>query len=326
MLQLAAREGLPYGYLVGELANDQQWSYGRRLSRLSRRLKQGTSLADAVEQTPGVLPTQQVLAIRFGVESGTLARVLDELVERQDADSVDAEQRFHKLGSYLLGVAVLGSIITAIVLFIIMPPMRLLMQEFYLELPPVSQGLMDLGNWLEDYAWLLALAIAAMSAFFLSESGWRYFHRVILPRLSGSAVRLRGAEIMHLLAISLQAGRPLTGAISTLARYYYDSGVRTQLLFVRNEIEQGADPWRSMQHTGLISEAEAQPLLVGADHASQSWTLRRLAGLRRQRVATRLRLCADVLHPIAVLSLGALVLATCLAALGPLIHLISSLS
>lgn len=324
-LALAARERLPYGPLVAALANDHQWSYRWCLGRLAQRLQAGTPLADAVEQTRGVLSQEQTLAVRFGAESGTLPTVLTSLVE-ESSDTRETNSRLRQMGFYLAGLLGFTTLILMFLIIKIMPEFNKILEEFYLDPPPVYQYLIGISNWVSSY-WFLLLGAALFVAWMVfTEAGWRHVHRVWLPRVSRSAAKLRGAEVMHLLAIAQQGGRPLAGALSTLARYYYDTRVRGGLLFVRNEIEQGADTWLAMREAGLLTSIEAEALRASPDPAAQSWTLERLAGLRRRHATDRFRLGVALLHPLVMLLLAACMLVIAAGMLGPLIHMINGLS
>lgn len=332
VLAIAAAERIPYGPLVARLAEDHRGFYRWRLAKLAQRLAAdpvggGLTLPDAIEQTPGVLSPEQTLAVRFGAESGTLPALLERLVAEGGNESQAYENgRLHQLGCYLAGIIVLGALILGFIFHLIFPSFRQIMEDFSMDYPPAFEWLVGLGNFFMQFGVLIGLAIAVLLWLFYSQRGWRYFHRVWLPRLSRSATRLRGAEVLGLLAIADEAGRPLAGAISTLARYFYDRRIRGQLLFLRNEMEQGADVWPAMRDAGLVTPAEAAALAAAMDQPARTWTLRKLAELRRTKIANRLHLIGELLHPLAILLLAAAVLLVAIGALSPLLQLITSLA
>ena len=131
---------------------------------------------------------------------------------------------------------------------------------------------------------------------------------------------------MNLLSVSLRAGRPLAGALSTLARYHYDTLIRHKLLFVRNEIEQGADIWESMATARLLSTQESRALDCSTSSETRAWSMNQLAKLRRDQVSGRLELFTMILQVVVILMLAAAVLLVALACLSPLVEMVSEMS
>ena len=114
--------------------------------------------------------------------------------------------------------------------------------------------------------------------------------------------------------------------ISTLARYHYDNLIRGKLLFVRNEIEQGAQLWDSMAAAQLISPDEARALSAAPQTDARVWTMHRLGRWKRDRVGQRFDAWIDVLQPVLTLLMAAVVLFVALAALSPLVSMTEGLS
>lgn len=326
MLSTAVANHLALAPMVAELAEDHRGPFRWKLNRLAKQLAAGTSLADAVEHTPGVLSTEQTLAVRFGAQSGTLPEVLTSLIGQEGIATSRISCRVQQAANYFAGVVFVMTLVVSFLMIKILPEFSKMFAEFGLEPTTALDALLACGTFLSQFWYLFALLLLAAWWFFYSQTGWRYFHRTWLPRFSRLANRLIGADLLGMLALAKQQGRPLAGAISTLARYHYNQRVRTQLLYVRNEIEQGAEVWPSMTRAGLISAAESNALLTAPDEAARLWSMQQLADLRRRRVAERLEMLIDLLHPCVVLLLAGLVLFVAFATLGPLTYLIRSLA
>lgn len=326
MLALASEQGLPYQPLVAAIAADHRGAYRRKLRRLAKQLQQGASLADAVERTGGVSSPAQTVAIRLGGESGALSSTLAACLEQLARVDDSPGPRLRALGNYVIGAMVLGGLLCGYILHTVMPSLRQIFREFSLELPPISDAIMAGEQWFYSYGIVLLLLLAAGT--FATQHGptWRRFHRHLLPRLSRSATTLRASDVLGLLAVTLRSGRPLAGSISTLARYHYDPRIRGGLLFVRNEIEQGANPWQAMTKAGLLQSTDASALNSAVDPQSRVWTLQQISNAKRLRTNRRLGIYVDLLHPIAVLLLGLFVLLFAVGAFTPLINIISALS
>ena len=81
LLSLAYEQRLDSAALIVNLASEQRGIFRRRLFRLAARLRAGTPLVSALEQTPDVLSESDVLSIRFAIQSGTMAATYQSLLD-----------------------------------------------------------------------------------------------------------------------------------------------------------------------------------------------------------------------------------------------------
>lgn len=312
--------------LIAGLATEHRWLARRRLNRLAQRLNMGMPLADALEQTPGALADEGVLAIRFGSQLGILPAALDSLVRDDDATGVRIRARIRRSAWYFGSVLMLGTLIVSFILIKIVPTFQEIYGDFELEVPRALRTLVGVGNFASSYLIMPILIVLAL-AWIVSVSPPRwYVSRLLSARILRPVAQLRSADLLELLALASRAGRPLAGAISTLARYHFDAPMRRKLLFARNEIEQGADLWESLAMVRLITLAEARVLKLDAPVAVPDWTMDQLARAKRTRVAGRIDMLLDWLEPACIVLLAGGVLLVALAIMTPLTQMIQALS
>jgi type IV pilus assembly protein PilC len=130
--------------------------------------------------------------------------------------------------------------------------------------------------------------------------------------------------VLEKLSVSTAAGRPIAGALSTLARYHFDPAIRNKLLFVRNEVEQGADVWQSMATAGLITPPEVRVLETAERVGNRPWALEQLAAGKERRAMRRLDRLSELLLPMLIVAMGAIVLFQALSVFIPLVKIIES--
>src|SRR5688572_20959947 len=88
LIVVATEENLPLPPLIEKWAEDETGVQRRRLRRLARLLQEGRALPAAVEEVPGVLSEEDLLALRFDAQSGTrTAAVREALAESRAAPS-----------------------------------------------------------------------------------------------------------------------------------------------------------------------------------------------------------------------------------------------
>jgi len=183
-----------------------------------------------------------------------------------------------------------------------------------------------LANAFVRYWWLGAVALLALVWTMFSTRAGRFVRYSIVNRLVQPLRELDAADVLQNLGVALQAGRPIPGALSTLARYHFDPDVRNKLLFVRNEVEQGEDVWRSMTNVGLLAPAEVRLLAAAERVGNRPWALAQIVGVKKRRTLRRFEWLAELLLPALVLVLGIFVLLQALAIFQPLVALLEGLS
>lgn len=305
---------------------EEEWGGQRgRLRRLSATLREGVPLADAVERHPGVLGDEGNLLVRFGLESGTLPESLSRRVSGRFNANEPEETVYRQAIRYGLVLLVVLSPIALFIQTELMPEMNLIWNEFSLEKPQamsVSTSVANVVLRLLAGAVGLALLLGAMHLL-----GWptRLLSRSVAPRLFQPIRARRVGGVLRLLGEAAAAGRPLTGAISTLARYHYDPAIRQQLLYVRNELALGADPWAAATESRLMTEAESAAAVAAEPPGVLGWTLAALGDRRRLNAERTVHLLGSTLFPLVVFGFGAFVLTQVLGLFVPLVELTEAL-
>jgi type II secretory pathway component PulF len=207
----------------------------------------------------------------------------------------------------------------------IVPAFRAIFQEFEIAAPEPLEWNVYFAAVFERYWYLFALAIIAVWWLIFSSWPGRQLRLDILGRLFRPLRELRVADVLQKLSVATQAGRPIPGSISTLARYHFDPMLRRQLLFLRNEMEQGAEVWQSMAKLGLLSAPEVRVLETAERVGNRPWVLHQLALLKRQRTMRRLAHWSELALPLVIVSMGGFVLFQALGVFSSMIHMVTSL-
>ncbi len=330
LIAVATEEHLPLAPLVECWAEDEQGVQRRRLDKLVRLLKQGRPLAEAVELVPGVLDEEDLLAIRFDAQSGTrTAAIRQRLENRWDCKTGAASDAVPRLARSLQYLAVLVPICLLLVVFMqtkIVPVFLKIFAEFGMELPPALAWSARSSGGFVGWWLVLVLALVALAWWLLATRGGRSIRYALFGRLLRPWHEWRAAGVLQNIAIAASAGRPITGALSTLARYHFDPAIRHELLFVRNEVEQGADVWSSLARVGMVTSDEVHLLARAQQHGHLPWVLQKLVANKKTRTSQRLEWAAEFAMPLFVFAIAALVVIQALTVFQPLTHIIDHLA
>lgn len=307
LLSIAHSERLDHVSLIDSFAREHRGWYRRRLKQLAKRLGSGCPVIVAIEQTPDVLSDDQVLALRFASQSGSLSQTFHQLVRTDDSQQDETKAAWHNLFKYWAVTLLALATITLYMMIRIAPVQSQILTEFGIQRPGFFFLKSSFDLLCDNIP--VALAVVSFIAFlFFSSTSRRFFRRVVAPNFTIAPKTHRSSFLLHLLSISSAAGRPMSGTLSTLAKYHYDKNVRQRLLLARNEIEQGVDEWQSLSDAELITTAEASALAGSPDNQTRAWLLERLAVAKTERACRASSTMLAFAHPAAILLFGCIVL------------------
>jgi len=223
---------------------------------------------------------------------------------------------------YAAVVTLVGIFIIVFVQLKIVPVFQRMFSDYSQPLPEIFLRSIDLARSVAIFWWVwLLVAVAALWCAFSTRTG-RFLRRSILDRMLTPLRELYAADVLQKISIASRAGRPIQSVLSTLARYHFAPAIRHKLLFVRNEVEQGAEVWHSMQEVDLLNHAEMRLLNTAERVGNRFWVLQQLASVKKRRTERQLDWLASSVLPILVVALAGLVLFQAVTVLVPLVKLI----
>ena len=280
----------------------------------------------ALEKTPYGLSDSVVLSLRFGSQSGTLGQTYEQLIENEKPLVGESRTTQGNARGYWAVMAGTMALILTFYMFFIMPTYKKMFDEFELTLPIVLRRLLILLELVSSNLLLVVLACFALGWLVWSYRSRRFFRREVADRLFGRSSLLRSSQLLWMLSVAVEAGRPLAGSLSTLAKYHFDKKIRQRLLSARNEVEQGVPAWTSLVDAKIISPEEFQALSGAANSRDQAWTLRRIAKVKHEIANQRVLVRTAFINPFVILIFASVVLWICFSLLSVLANLISKLA
>jgi type II secretory pathway component PulF len=322
---VAHEQRLDLAPLVRLLAAEHRGFARRRLVRLTNLLDRGAPFVEAIEQQPYLLTGEQVLELRFAHQSGMTTQTLRELIQRSSERSRESANQVLQAITYGLGLTVaVGLILTFLTLFI-SPTYKQMFEEFGLRLPLLLRYLMWWSTSIGRNLPLIALTVALLAAVLWYFRPLRALQRWISARVTKSSVQLQLSQLLRMLAGSIEAGRPLPSALSTLARYHFDRSAQIKLLYARNEVEQGYGIWHSLARAKLLPEQEAEAVENASTDSLRAWLIRKMANEKEETVRLRRAFLSMLVHPALILCFGSLVMWICVAYFSVLITMTTAL-
>ena len=322
-LALVAHRQMPLGPTVAAFADCCRGKYRRRVLALSEYLESGLSLPDARDRQPKVLSEAGEVAARVGWENGLLAPALRDAAVTRTYQPTPWQAVQGRL-LYLIAVLTLIFWITGFVLYFIIPKFKKIFLDFGVELPQISTLVLEVSDIVVEYWYVvIPLLFASLIYLLVLSFGGRSWAPWFLWRL---LIRIDTAQILRALAVTMDGGLPLTAGLRALARTYPRVGIRSQLQRVHDAVSGGADWCTSLGTAGLVSTIDGAVLESAQRVGNLPWAMREMAESGERRLSYRLQALVQIVFPITVLCIGALVFFILTGLFMPLVKLITELS
>jgi general secretion pathway protein F len=280
--------GLSAGEAVRLLAARLNEPRLRRLATaLWERLSEGHTLSRALEDFPSVFDSQTVNLVAAGEATGSLREVLQRLIQHFTEQRTLQRTLLTAL-AYPLFICVLALGVILFFLFFLLPRLEALLASLGGRLPPSTQLLVALSNFVLHYG----IFVAASAA--LAALGWWQWRRTPAGRaatdawllrapLTGAlAVRVTILNFSHTLAILLENGITTAEALRLAERTVGNTALRQLLRAATDRVLEGEGLSRSLARTAVFPPLMLDRLAVGEQTGSLAPSLRDIAADYRE--------------------------------------------
>jgi MSHA biogenesis protein MshG len=209
----------------------------------------------------------------------------------------------------------------------IAPRFTALIKDFGVEPPRLTQLAADAGEYLfHDHA-VLTLPLMAMQAIVLLLIPVTVFNvfEWNIPFLDALFRRRHANLVLRGLALAVSGQRPISSGLAVMASTYPSKWVRQRLRLVHRDVQGGENWVRALYRRDLIRPTDAAVLASAERVGNLEWALRETAAAGERRLGYRLYYWLQVLYPIVLLALGAVVFTIALGYFLPLITIIETL-
>lgn len=312
--QLAAmgKSGLP---LLASLrlcsAQSERASVAAVWDDVASRIQAGESLSHGFA-AHRVFPRIAVTLTELGERTGEIDMVL-----RRSAQALERWRELKR--SVITALAYPAIVVTlavgtvAYMLVALLPKLSKFLAAFGRQLPPITQFLVDLSNFVQEWfvhgVVVVGLAIAA---FVLARSTVR--GRIAIDRgslripLVGPILELAGtASFTRNLAVLLASGVRLTESLEVVETMLANRWMASKVRVVRERVIAGAGFAEPLTQTRAFPPMVGSMAAVGEASGSLDEVLGDVADYHEERLAARIRRLAAVLEPIIVIVLGGIV-------------------
>jgi general secretion pathway protein F len=298
----------------------------RLLSQVRERVREGTSLGDAMAGHPETFSDLYVGMVRAGEAAGALETVLNRVAEFSENQAEFKAKVTHAL-TYPIIMVCVGSAIMFFLMSYVVPQVATIFQQSNAALPLPTVILIAVSNFISNYWMLLLLAIAGSVAgvmYGLSTRRGRRLYDVWLlrmPYVGGTVTRVLCARFSRTLATMLQSGVQLLPALASVKHVVTNGLLADAVEESRTSIREGHGMSHPLAQSGLFPPLLIEMIRVGERSGELESMLERVADTYEREVERSLSQLTTLLEPLMTLAMAGIILFMMLAILLPIFQL-----
>jgi general secretion pathway protein F len=284
----------------------------RLVAAIRRDVKEGRSLADAMEARPEVFSRLYVSLVRAGETGGILDQLLPDLAGFLQAAEATRRQILAAL-TYPLVLLFTGVLSVILLLWFVVPQFTRMFEEVGTGIPPQAQLLLDLSEGLQRYGWLV-LPLAAGVWYWLRQVERDAQRRrrkdawlLTLPVIGSLLLHRDAAVFARTLGALLGAGIPLIRALRVARDVIHNQELLSVLEQVEEDVRGGTGLGVALAKTGRFPLLLHQLVTVGEETGRTAQILRKLALSFDTEVRDDMNRLVAALQPALILLMGVVV-------------------
>ena len=281
----------------------------RLVVALRRDVKEGKSLADAMEARPDVFSKLYINIIRAGETGGILDQLLPDLLGFLETAEETKKQIISAM-TYPMVLMATGIISVALLLVYVVPQFTAMFEDVGSDIPASAEFLLALSDGIKSYGWLIVPIV------FLIGYWWRWVNAdkdrkrqkdAFMLRLPIAGRLLTNREVAifsRTLGALLGAGIPLIRGLRVARDVISNEELIHHLEVVEEDVRSGAGLGYSLEKTGMFPVLLHQLVTVGEESGRTGAILKKLAKTFDANVKDDVGRLVSALQPALILLLG----------------------
>ena len=306
--------------VAGDIDNSQ---LSKVLEQISERIKKGESLSESVSQFGGVFNNLARAMLMAGEQGGNLPMALKRLAEYYDRRDV--------MGKKVKGAMIYPSFvfvfIVLIVIFImtfIVPRFRIMFDRFGGELPAFTRGFMGFYDAVSSNVHYIigAVAVICGGVVMLSktEGGHKFLSRVVirLPMFGKILKQSFLSTYCRTMGTLVASGVSVLEVFDILSSMTNNDAMKSAIVKTKEHMVEGSNISLGMGASGLFPGMVVKMVHIGEESGSLAQVLERTADYYERKVDCSVTAMMNMLEPLMIVVVGAIVLVVVLALYMPI--------
>jgi len=312
-LSVMFNAGLPITQGLSILGEQQKNKYFKEVILDVRRdVEAGSNFSNALQKHPKVFTDLYTSMIQAGEASGNLDTILLRLSEYIE-NITKLVGRVKSALAYPIAVLIMAVVLTAVILWKVVPVFQGLFDQLGAELPVPTQIVIEASKFLQGNFFFVLIALVGLFFAFRSYNATYKGKRAVdrfklrLPVFGDLLLKVGIARVTRTLSTLLNSGVEIIQAITITAKTAGNSIIEDTIMRSRASVQEGKPVYESWEETKLFPFMVTQMVGVGEQTGSLSNMLEKIADFYDEEVEQAVSALISLMEPIMILFLGGLV-------------------
>lgn len=288
-------------------------SVSRLLMDIRADVETGTSLNQAFRKYPLYFDPLFCNLVAAGEQAGILETLLDRLATYKEK-TLALKGKIKKALFYPVMVILVAILITAIIMYFVIPSFKSVFTSFGADLPyptlvVIAMSDFVVGNWY----WML---FGSLGAGYFGYQAWRRspsFQRLVdrymlkIPVIGELLQKASVARWSRTLSTTFAAGVPLVDALDSVGPASGNAVYKDATKQVQAEVNVGSSLAQSMQNTGVFPNMAVQMTSIGEESGALDSMLSKVADYYEREVDETVDALASLIEPVIMVVLGVII-------------------
>ncbi len=276
---------------------------------LLRHVKEGKSLADAMESHPQVFTKMYINIVRAGEEGGILHDLLPDLAEFLETNA-KTRQAIVSAMIYPIVLLATGIISVLLLLIFVVPQFAAMFEDAGTEIPPSAAFLLSLSDFLQSYGYLFILLAILLVVLWRRMDQYpamrlrKHQFLLTLPLLGMLILYKECAVFARTLGALLGAGIPLIRSLRVSREVVSNAVIVNHLLQIEEDVRGGAGLGISLEKTQQFPTLLHQLVAVGEESGRTASILLKTAETFDTYVRNQMSALVSALQPALIIFLA----------------------
>lgn len=296
------------------------------ISSIKEKVVEGGKLSDAMKEYPKIFGDLYISMVSAGEASGALDTVLLRLADFTE-NQANLKSKVKGALTYPIVMGIIGVLVLSFLMVSVVPKITKIFDDNDVDLPAVTNFLVGFSQFMQSYWWLaffvIPILVFAFKKFAASKKG-RYFldaYKLKMPIFGEMFRMISISRFSRTLATLMSSGVPLVKALEILKDVVENVILSDVIEETKISVKEGESIAAPLKRSGQFPPAVIHMVNVGEKTGQLEPMLERVADNYDGQVNTKVSTLTQLLEPLMIVGMGAVVSFIVMAILLPILKM-----
>jgi len=285
---------------------------GEVFERIYEHVKQGESLAAALDKEKPQFSETTINMIKTGEKSGRLAEALFNVSKDLEHALLISSEVKNAL-AYPAFLLAMSGIALVFIFTVVIPKFTIILEKINVELPLYSRLVLNTGTFVRDH-FLVILSLLLVGLYGLSllrkKENVRYvFNRFLAeaPLIKSLIVQIELSRFSHALAVLLSSGVEIIHSLQMSVAAMSNAFLKKKFSDVAGRLKRGDSLHKALRDVDLFPRIAVNMIEVGEETGKLSEVLDEISSLYMEKFRNAMKRAISLLEPVVICFVGIII-------------------